>query len=170
MTHLEGAEMFEREIRLNGLMYGLLHKLLHEVDETRFQHPLVESGNSPAWILSHLAVVNDYCLKNLGEQRILPAEWHKRFRPGATPKDDPSPLPSKAELLETLEAGRRRISEAVAKADPEKMEQPQNSDFFKDSPVKTIGDVVAHLLTTHFAFHLGQISAWRRLEGQPFVF
>jgi DinB superfamily len=162
--------MFERELRLNGLMYGLMQKLLHEIDETRFQHPLVEGGNSPAWILSHLAVVNDYCLKNLGEQRILPAEWHKRFRPGAAPKDDPSPMPTKTELLETLEKGRRQICETIAKVDPERMEQPQNSDFFKDSPVKTIGDVVAHLLTTHFAFHLGQISSWRRLEGQPYIF
>jgi len=50
------------------------------------------------------------------------------------------------------------------------MEEPQNSDFFKGSPIKTIGDVVGHLLTTHFAFHLGQISSWRRLEGQPYIF
>jgi len=161
--------MFEREIRLNGLMYGLMHKLLDEVDEARFQHPLVEGGNSPAWTLSHLAIVNDYVLKNFGEQRIAPAEWHKRFRPGALPKDDPSPLPSKAELFETHEKGRRRIYETAANVDPEKMEQPQTSDFFKDSPVKTIGDVVGHLLTTHFAFHIGQISAWRRLEGKPHI-
>ena len=65
-----------------------------------------------------------------------------------------------------LEKGRRRIFETAANVDPEKMDQPQTSDFFKDSPVKTIGDVVAHLLTTHFAFHIGQISAWRRLEGK----
>jgi uncharacterized damage-inducible protein DinB len=159
--------MFEREIRLNGLMYGLLQKLLHEVDETRFQHPLIDGGNSPAWILAHLAVVNDYVLKNFGEARVVPAEWHKRFRPGASPKDDPSPLPSKAELWEALETGRRRIYEAALKVDPEKMNQPQTSDFFKDTPVKTLGDVVGHLLTTHFAFHIGQISAWRRLEGKP---
>jgi hypothetical protein len=161
--------MFDRELRLYGLMYGLMQKLLAEVDESRFQHPLCEGGNSPAWILSHLAVVNDYCLKNFGEQRIASAEWHKRFRPGAMPKDDPSPLPSKAELLEVLEKGRRRIMETAASVDPEKMNQPQTSDFFKDSPVKTVGDVVAHLLTTHFAFHVGQISAWRRLEGQSFL-
>ncbi len=162
--------MFEHELRLNGLMYGLMQRLLSEVDETRFQRPLVEGGNSPAWILAHLAVVNDYCLKNLGEQRILPAEWHKRFRPGAAPKDDPSPMPTKTELMETLEKGRRLICEAVLKADPARMDQPQTSDFFKDSPVKTIGDVIAHLMTTHIAFHLGQISAWRRLEGKPYLF
>jgi hypothetical protein len=86
------------------------------------------------------------------------------------PKDDTAPLPTKAELVQTIEAGRRKIVEAIAKVDPARMEQPQNSDFFKDSPVKTVGDVVAHLLTTHFAYHLGQISAWRRVEGKPFLF
>ena len=158
--------MFDRELRLYALMNGLLQKLLADVDETRFQHPLCEGGNAPAWILAHLAIVNDYCLKNLGDQRISPAEWHKRFRPGAMPKDDTAPLPTKAELFEVLEKGRRRIFETAANVDPKKMDQPQTSDFFKDSPVKTIGDVVAHLLTTHFAFHVGQISAWRRLEGK----
>jgi hypothetical protein len=38
-----------------------------------------------------------------------------------------------------------------------------------DRWVKTMGDIVTHLLTTHFAFHIGQISAWRRLEGQSFL-
>lgn len=162
--------MFDRELRLYGLMYGILQKLLADIDEKRLTHPLCEGGNPPAWILAHLAVVNDYALKNLGEQRVAPAEWHKRFRPGASPTADPAPLPSKAELIETLETGRRRIVEAVEKVDPEKMAQPQNSDFFKNSPIKTVGDVIGHLLTTHFAFHLGQISAWRRVEGKPFVF
>jgi hypothetical protein len=161
--------MFDRQLRSYGFMNGLLQKLVADVDETRFQKPLCEGGNSPAWILSHLAVVNDYALRNLGEGRIAPAEWHKRFRPGASPKDDPAPLPSKAEVLQTLEAGRRRIFEAAAKADPEKMNQPQTSEILKDTPLKTIGDVMDHLLTTHFAFHVGQISAWRRLEGQSFL-
>src|SRR5271155_4271011 len=105
-------DMFERQLRLYGFMHGLLQRLLADVDETRFAHPLCEGGNSPAWILAHLAVVNDFALRSLGEQeRIAPAEWHKRFRPGASPKEDSAPLPTKAEVLETLEAGRRRIFE-----------------------------------------------------------
>jgi len=56
---------------------------------------------------------------------------------------------------------------AAVRADPDRMSQPQTSDFFKGSPVETIGDVVAHLMTSHLAFHLGQISAWRRLQGRP---
>jgi DinB superfamily len=161
--------MFERELRLNGFMYGTLQRLLADVDEAGFQRPLCEGGNSPAWTLAHLAVVNDAALRNLGAERVAPVEWHKRFRPGASPKDDAAPLPTKAEVLETLETGRRRIAEAVTKVDPEKMSQPHNVEILKDTPLKTLGDVMDHLLTTHFAFHVGQVSAWRRLDGKPYI-
>jgi hypothetical protein len=49
------------------------------------------------------------------------------------------------------------------------MSQPQTAELLKNTPLKTIGDVMDHLLTTHFAFHIGQLSAWRRLEGKSFL-
>jgi DinB superfamily len=162
--------MFDREVRLNGLLFRLLQKLLLDIDDSLLSRPLADNGNPPAFTLGHLAIVNDYALKSFGEPRLAPAEWHKRFRPGASPKDDPSPLPSKAELLQLLETGGQKIREAATKADPERMNQPHNSDFFKDTPVKTVADTVAHLMTSHFAFHIGQISAWRRLQGKPPLF
>jgi hypothetical protein len=159
--------MFECETRLNGLMLGFLRKILQDIDDSQLGVPIVEGGNPPAFTLGHLVVVNDYALKSLGEARLAPAEWHKRFRPGASPKDDQSPWPAKSELLQLLENGCQRIVTAAAKADPERMNQPHNSDFFKETPVKTVGDTIAHLMTSHLAFHIGQISAWRRVQGKP---
>jgi uncharacterized damage-inducible protein DinB len=162
--------MFERELRLNGLMNGYLARLVEDHDDAELRTPIATGGNPPAWILAHLAVANDYALRMLGEPRIAPAEWHKRFGPGLSPKDDPNPLPSKAELLEKLGKGRQTLSAAALKADPERMGERQTIEFFKDTPVQTIGDVVAHLLTTHLAIHLGQLSAWRRTHGRPPLF
>ena len=159
--------MFEREARLNRLMFGLLRRLLADVEDTQLNVPIAETGNPPAFILAHLAVANDYALRILGEGRVASAEWHKRFGRGASPKDDTSPLPTRTELYETLEAGQSRLLGALAKADPEKMNQPHGFDLFKDSPVETVGDVLGHLLTTHPSFHLGQISGWRRQLGKP---
>jgi uncharacterized damage-inducible protein DinB len=162
--------MFERESRLNGLMFGFLLKVLEDADDEQLSVPLTNGGNPPAFILGHLAVINDYALRFLGEQRVAPQEWHKRFRPGASPKDDSSPFPTKAELLQVLQAGHERILALAKDADPERMNQPQTSDFFKGTPVETIGDVLAHMMTSHLAFHTGQISAWRRLQGKPHIF
>ncbi len=38
------------------------------------------------------------------------------------------------------------------------------------TPLKTRGDLAAHILSTHFAFHLGQLSTLRRMLGRPPLF
>jgi hypothetical protein len=162
--------MFEREVRLNGLMNWYLSNLIKDCDETELTKPITAGGNPPAWILAHLALANDYALRLMGDGRIAPAEWHKRFGRGMSPQNDPNPLPSKAELVEALEKGRQQIPIAAAKADPARLNEPHTVDIFKDSPVQTVGDVVAHLLTTHLASHVGQLSTWRRMQGRPPLF
>jgi len=162
--------MFERESRLYRLMYGYLQDLVKDVDDEQLAIPIQEDGNCPAWILAHLALGNDYALRYLGERRVASAEWHKRFRPGAKPGEDDQPLPSKSELVEVLEAGHQSVLDAAKNADAAKMDEPHNFDLFKDAPVQTVGDMVAHLMTTHLASHLGQISAWRRQQGKPALF
>ncbi len=158
--------MFEHEIRLNALMHGLLTKILADVDDSQMDIPPAEGVNPPAFTLAHLVVTNDYALRILGQPRTAPAEWHKRFRPGASPKDDLSPYPSKAALLEAFDASCRKLRECAAAADPQSMNQPHNAELLKGSPVVTTGDALAHLLASHLAFHVGQLSAWRRMQGK----
>jgi hypothetical protein len=162
--------MFEREVRLNGLMNGMLSLLLKDVDDAELAVPIASGGNPPAWILAHVVVANDYALRMLGGDRVAPAEWHKRFGRGMSPKEDQNPLPSKAELVAKLEQGRQQIATAAARVDPARMNEPHNVEFFKDTPVECIGDVVAHLMTTHLSIHLGQLSAWRRVQGRAPLF
>ena len=162
--------MFERELRLNGLMNGYLARLLNDLDDAHCAVPIAEKGNPPAWVLAHLVVTNDYGLRVLEEERVAPPEWRKRFGPSTSPWDDPSPLPSKTELVQKLEESRQRLTAGATKADPARMNQPHGIDFFKGSPVETNADFIAHLLTTHLAGHLGQLSAWRRVQGKPPLF
>jgi DinB superfamily len=160
--------VFEQEVKLNGLMIGMMSQSLANVDDAELAKPAFPGWNPPAWILGHLAVTNDFALRNLGEPPVTSSEWRKRFRPGAKPEEDKSPYPTKAELLSTLQTGRERIIAGIAKVDPEKLKQPHGVDLLQGSPLKTVGDVLSHLLTTHYAFHMGQLSAWRRGNlGQP---
>jgi hypothetical protein len=167
---VEDSHVFERELRINGLMNGMLSRLLQDVDDTQLVTPIASGGNPPAWILAHLAVANDYALRMMGEPRVCSSEWHKRFGPGKSPREDNGPLPTKAELLQKLDEGRQAVASAAPKADPARMDVPQTVDFFKGTPVETNGDIVAHLMTTHMALHLGQLSAWRRVQGKAFLF
>jgi hypothetical protein len=59
---------------------------------------------------------------------------------------------------------------AVPTADPTAMAAPQSFKFFVNTPIKTVGDCVALLMTTHFSLHIGQLSLMRRITGKPPLF
>ena len=133
--------------------------------------PIASGGNPPAWILAHLVVANDYALRMLGEPRIAPAEWHKRFGRGSlAEKTIKARSPQKRSSCRSSTEGRQHLVAAAVKADPARMSERHNIEIFKDTPVETIGDVMAHLMTTHLAGHLGQLSAWRRVQGRAPLF
>ena len=106
----------------------------------------------------------------LGIETRCPEEWHKLFGPGSVPSTDRSVYPIKAELLAALTAGHERISEASTKADPASMAEKHPVAFpFLLQWMPTKGDLLSHLMTTHAAGHLGQLSTWRRINGMPSV-
>jgi hypothetical protein len=55
-------------------------------------------------------------------------------------------------------------------ADDEALNQPHGVELLNDTVLNTVGDVVAHLMTTHLAFHAAQLSAWRQGSGHKHLF
>lgn len=159
--------MFDRERTLYAFVLNYCRLLTADIEDARMSDLPVAGANHPAWVLGHLAVCTDYAAKLVGLPRACPAEWHKLFGPGSRAVADRAAYPGKNELLSALAAGHERVSAGVANADPEAMRQPQNLIFQQHFP--TIGDMVAHLMTTHPCTHLGQLSAWRRFNGMPAV-
>src|SRR5262249_61861317 len=68
--------------------------------------------NHPAWSLGHLASASVTLLKALGHDASLPGGWGDAFKTGGIPSSDPSGVPSKRELLSTLEALHDRVTAA----------------------------------------------------------
>lgn len=163
--------MFAREIVLFRYIKAYLHRLLADIDEAEMTFQPSAGINTPAWIVGHLAIANDYTGKYLGVPMICPSEWTKLFSPGTPPTPaDGKKFPSKPELVETFERGLEAIIAAAATAQPEAMAQPHDAPIeFLQVTFPTKGDFVAHLMTTHPATHLGQLSMWRRLTGRPTV-
>lgn len=159
--------MFERERTLYAFVLNYCRLLTADIDDERMTELPVAGANHPAWILGHLAVCTDYAGKLVGLPRECPKEWHRLFGPGSQANADRAAYPNKDGLLKALAAGHERVSAGVAKANPEAMRQPQNVIFPQHFP--TVGDMVAHLMTTHPCAHLGQLSAWRRFNGLPAV-
>jgi hypothetical protein len=156
-----------------NMMLGYGQKLVADVpDDQMCAQPV--SGkvmNHPAFILGHLALVNDGRASALSGQTLGVAaklEWKEMFGMGAKPSSDRGRYPSKTELLKAFEEAHAHLGEAAAKATAEVLAQPAPEPMRSRFP--TIGNMVLGVMTSHFATHLGQLSAWRRAMGLPSVF
>ncbi len=159
--------MFDRELTLFAfnLSYGKL--LVADVPDEQLAEQPAEGFNHPAWVLGHLTVSTDFGLEALGQPHAAPKDWHAVFDPGQVPSPERSLYPPKAELVAGYEAGHRRLAEAVRRhADPRRLDRSNPIESLR-AAMPTLADLLAHLLTTHEATHLGQLSAWRRQLGFP---
>src|SRR3954462_4159465 len=160
--------MFDRERTLFGFCRAYLGKLADDLADDQLALQPVPGLNPAAWLLGHLAIANDYTLRMLGRPGVCPRAWHVDFGPGSTPLQYRGAAPTKREMLDTFEAGYQQVVPAAKAADPAAMAAANPLDFLR-GPIPTVGDLVAHLLSTHCATHLGQFSAWRRAAGLPAV-
>lgn len=159
--------MLENECILNRFMIDYLQMLVKDIDESQMDHQPCEGFNPPRWTLGHLAVYTDYALRAAGARFQCPKDWHRSFARGSAAGNAPSEKPSKEELVARIVLGFEAVRERCQSIGPAKLEVPHTVPFLATSPLKTVGHVLAHLMTTHFASHLGQLSAWRRICGRP---
>jgi hypothetical protein len=161
---------FDRETVLARFVAGYARALVADLDDAALADPPATGANHPAWILGHLAIATDYARQMLGLPPACPEAWHARFGPGSTAEPDRALYPAKSELLGALEAGIAGVLEHLPQADPAALARPHGVPiaFLRDA-FPTRADLLAHLLTTHPAVHLGQLSLWRRLRGLPGV-
>jgi hypothetical protein len=162
-------DVFQRELTLYKFNLNYLRLLAADLDEADMGASPFPGANPPVWILGHLAVATDYAGRLLGLETACPRAWHKQFAPGSQPADVKEPYPLKAELVAAIENGHRRVAEAAAVATDEAMNQPHAVELLKPTVLKTNGDVLAHLMCTHAAFHTAQLSACRRKAGKAAV-
>jgi len=156
--------MFANELKLFAFVVEYAKMLTAELSEEQMRHVPAPGMNPPIWILGHITIAMDYALKMAGRGFLCPKEWHVDFGPGSKPLQNIPGLPTKAQLLGTLEKTRDALLESVPSISAEQMAQPSFLEQFRPL-IDTQGHLLAHLLTTHPAIHLGQLSAWRRLVG-----
>lgn len=160
--------MFDRERRLYADQYGYARQLTADIPDEEFAEEPVPGLNHPAWILGHLTLTADFGLHLLGEKPVAPEGWSSLFAPGTVPDPQRATYPAKAEFLSAYEAGHAALAAAVAGLDDARAAAPNPIPTLKPR-FPTVGDLMAHLLTTHEATHLGQLSAWRRMMGKQGV-
>lgn len=124
--------------------------------------------NHPAWVLGHVALGSDFVASLLGKELQTDDAWMKTFGPGSVPVDDRAAYPAKTELMDMMTKTHERAINLLEAATPDELSAPNQTPFFPEQ-FPTIGDLATHLITTHAAMHLGQLSAWRRCVGRDSV-
>ena len=116
------------------------------------------------WLIGHLAVSGDFARDLLGRPALCPIEWPELFNPGSQPSADPSAYPLMTSLLDTFGSVYTDLLGAAREADPSTL--AATNPFGPAQPqFPTAGDFVAYLISSHLAYHLGQLVAWRAAAG-----
>jgi len=162
--------MLENEITINKFLVGYCHMLVDDLDDVRLADQPVPGINHPAWILGHLTFVAHRAeVLITGGEVDLPESFVKQFGPGSKLTANRTDYPSKIDLVRMLDESHERLQRTVAAATPEQLSKPSQHPRTKDK-LPTINELVAFLMTGHFAVHLGQLTVWRRTIGLPALF
>ena len=121
--------------------------------------------NHAAFLLGHMAWVNDSIASLISGTPQRLAEWKETHGMGVIPVVDRSCYRSKEELLNALAESNTRLAEAYTSASPEVLARPAPERMRARFP--SVGHVAVTMMTSHGALHNGQMSAWRRVMGWP---
>ena len=162
--------MFATDITLNEFNRAYLSRLMADIREDELDCQPHAELHSVRWILAHLAIAVDYGFAQLGMPFVCPADWHSGYGPTSQAGTAANVKPTQDELLAKIDSGYTQLCSAASAASPSQLEEIHEVGLLKGTPLRTKGDLIAHLLATHFAVHLGQLSTLRRLSGRPMLF
>ena len=163
---MKSAILYNWNFNLN---YGL--DLVADLSEAQMVEQPYAGMNHPAWILAHLchyhplilAIVKNTPCPDPAEHPDAP--W---FDEESTPISDPSRYPIKTDLVRTFTANHAAISKAFNAMPEERLGQPvvftRWQNMFSDTAT-----ALSFIMLMHESVHLGQLSAWRRVQGLPRV-
>ena len=125
------------------------------------------AANHPAWILSHLNVYVPIIEAMVQGEAFEDPKGHQ-FGMNSKPESDDGIYASKGELLKEFVEGHERVAKLLESADVSMLESDISLERWKPVMPKA-GIALPYLMLLHENMHLGQLSAWRRIQGMPSV-
>jgi hypothetical protein len=157
-------------ITLNQFLLEYFETLVKDLPTEALEVQGRGTGHSALWLLGHMAISVDFGNQVLGRETICPARWFVAFGPGSSDEiKNPEKYDSR-EMIEVIRSGYPKLQELAMAADETLLTAPHPVEMLQDTALKTKGDLLGHLLTTHLSMHLGQLSFWRRLQGEKPLF
>jgi len=162
----------EQEVKVYQFQLGYGEMLLKDLDADKAFSLICDGGVHPAWIIGHLGYVANGMLARCGGEPKIDLEAGKPlFAGGSKPAaDDASRYPSWDQLLATWRQGHADVAALAPTLTDEVLSLPNPSDRMRANGLPTMQDLLSFVLTGHEGMHLGQLSTWRRVQGQPPLF
>jgi hypothetical protein len=152
---------------------GYADRLLKDVSVERFARfaspgGVVVVSNHPAFIYGHLSLYAPKILLQIGHPApSVPDHFEDAFSKDSTCRDDVDGglYPGMEETVEFFREGYRMVSGALRSTADDAFQQPNPTEGRMRELFPTIGSVQTFYCGGHMMMHLGQVSAWRRMEG-----
>lgn len=168
------AQSMAESALINGLLLGWKKngeygcKLIDDLDEQQMvTQPSNDAVNHPAWVLAHLIVYHPVISSLVQGRQFTDPKGHE-FGMQSKPLADRAIYPSKQQLTDQWVSGHEQVAELLESATSEAMDQPMPLERWKE-PMPTVGQALPYLMLVHENIHLGQLSAWRRVQSLPSV-
>ena len=153
---------------LHSFVYSLdfLRELIADVPEAAMTAQPAGITNHPAWTIGHLVFISQAIGGVAGLEPWLDEQWTKDFGPDSKPSTNCGTGDYKVSLLAALDIAQTKLTDAVTDLSEEQLDAP-----FPDPSYSDVFPSVRHALTQvllgHTAFHVGQLSVWRRAMNLP---
>lgn len=151
---------------------GMTLKLVADLSDDQLAIQPAPKTNHAAWVLGHLLLVENSLANLLDPSRQQPAYLTDAYREiygmKSQPVADKSKYLPKQFYLDELAKLRPQIIEKLKSLPADFFSQP-HPDPARRNRFPTIGEAIVTYGTWHEAYHAGQLSAWRRVQGLPAV-
>lgn len=124
-------------------------------------------SNHPAWVLSHLNVYIPIVASIIKGEEFLDPKGHQ-FGMQSKPQTGRDIYATKDDLVAEFVKGHEEVVELLGNADDSIFAQQVKLPRWKEV-MPIAGVALPYLMMNHENIHLGQVSAWRRIQGMPSV-
>ena len=143
---------------------GYAKRLVADIPDDKMALQPAPEMNHAAWVLGHLACTADMLGAMIGAKPVCPPDWAALFDWNSSPASDASRYPSKATLLKALEDAHAGIAAALPSIPESRWAETTPLEAVRGF-LPTLGDCFVFVMAAHENMHLGQLSAWRRVQG-----
>ena len=147
-----------------NLNLGYAKRLVADISDDQMAFQPAAHMNHAAWVLGHLACTADMLAAMIGAKPVCPPVWTSLFDWNSEPSSDASRYPTKAVLLKALEDAHAGIDAALPGVPESRWSETTPLEAIRGF-LPTLGDCFVFVIAAHENMHLGQLSAWRRVQG-----